>query len=79
MTDLLLPIIELLAIVIVVCFAIEWLKKWSCRHKWLPIVYGLMMRYIDDKGRYVPPKTFFPGGCVVRDKKFHCVKCGKEK
>ncbi len=56
-----------------------------CKHKWLPVFYGLLNdSYIleDNNVRKATSKErgYFKGGCVIPSKpiKFICLLCGKE-
>ena len=49
----------------------------KCEHEFIPIVYGLLKKIVDQDGKIIIPEDYYEGGCVVREDKFICKKCGK--
>lgn len=46
-------------------------------HKFIPIVYGFLVRRVDESGKIIPPEDYYEGGCVIQEEKFICKICGK--
>ena len=71
----------IIGVAIILCFlTIYWSRKTiPHEHKFIPIVYGLLNRIVDEKGNELPHPDWYAGGCVVRDARFICTICGKEK
>lgn len=49
------------------------------KHKFIPIIYGLLPKYVDINGNRLEPSDYYEGGCVVEEDKFICSICGKRK
>jgi hypothetical protein len=55
----------------------------KCNHKYLPIRYGYLQRFKNEKGEIITNpeiKGYFEGGCCYGDNypNYKCVICGKE-
>jgi hypothetical protein len=54
-----------------------WKRLIPHEHKFIPIVYGLLTKAIDENGQIIEHPEFYEGGCVIKDEKFICSICGK--